>query len=109
RELKELLDQKEEQMEMLSRIHSFSPYSPPPSNGSSIPVKKQREEMSSVSKEECFSMVESYGLMGQTNQNGFFMGPSSGRPFLGMYPEGKKKIFVQEKANTIQTSLNRSS
>lgn len=83
RELKDLLDQKEEQMEMLSRIHSFSPYSPPPSNGSGMPVKKSRDEIVSAPKEECFSMVESYGLMGQTNQNGFFMGPSSGRPFLG--------------------------
>lgn len=87
RELKALLDAKDEQLDILNRIHSFSPYTPPPSASAGGLTKRQQpfgNESPKKSKDEVFSLVETMRLMGlNSSQNGYFMGASSGRPFLG--------------------------
>jgi len=94
REMKDLLDSKDEQLDMLSRIHSFSPYSPPASavSGGSYRAHKSPESARSGSADfglyDTFVVHEASSLVGGSEGDGngvFYVGSSSGRPFLGMF------------------------
>ncbi|CUS14123.1 unnamed protein product [Tuber aestivum] len=91
REMKDLLDAKDEQLDMLSRIHSFSPYSPPASavSGGSHRAHKSPERARSDSADlglgDTFVIHETSSLVGGSEADGngvFYVGSSSGRPFL---------------------------
>ena len=93
RGLKELLDAKDEQLDMLSRIHSFSPYSPPPSAASGGPQHHRGMRASPVIEtpsssgahdecEESFTMQEPSVLVSDETGS-FYLGGSSGLPFVG--------------------------
>ncbi|KAJ9638816.1 DNA-binding transcription factor cat8 [Coniosporium tulheliwenetii] len=87
RELKDLLDEKDEKIDMLSRIHSHSPQSintpRRPSAVSLIPVPEQREEQ--VDKDDVFKVQQPSLLLGDEESNACFMGASSGRNMIDSY------------------------
>ncbi|KAL7276243.1 DNA-binding transcription factor cat8 [Rhizina undulata] len=95
RDLKELLDAKDEQLDMLSRIHSFSPYSPPASSspGGSNRHFKSPEMATSASVEsvadEIFTVQETHSLMKNDAAESFYMGSASGIAFVELL---KKKL-----------------
>jgi len=85
RELKELLDEKDEKIDMLSRIHSHSPQGF--SNGrrpsvQSPPASEVREE--SQEKDDTFKVQQPPLLVDDENRDSYFIGSSSGRNFVGM-------------------------
>jgi len=94
--LKELLDTKEEQLDIVSRIYSFSPYSPPPSSTSSgshragAMVTRASPAVESPSnvgnndgQDDCFTIHEPPFLVND-GAGRFYLGGSSGLPFVGM-------------------------
>ena len=84
RELKDLLDEKDEKIDMLSRIHSHSPQSHQPSrkvSPSPTPNSDDREE--SQEKEETFKVQQSLLLLDDENQDAYFEGSASGRTLVG--------------------------
>lgn len=86
RELKELLDAKDEQLDMLSRIHSFSPYSPPASSVSHRRSPASARSESAEITEDTFLVHEIPSLVGGGGDvaGGFYVGSSSGRSFVGI-------------------------
>lgn len=84
RELKDLLDEKDEKIDMLSRIHSFS--SPRRPSATSIPPALEEEPRSpSMSeKEDVFKALQSSALIqGDKKTETYFLGASSGKVFVG--------------------------
>jgi len=102
--MKDLLDSKDEQLDMLSRLHSFSPYSPPASavSGGSHRTHRTPESVRSGSADlglyDTFVVHETSSLVGGSGADGnsvFYVGSSSGKPFLGMFlPLGLEKNFA---------------
>ncbi|KAI1502861.1 fungal-specific transcription factor domain-containing protein [Biscogniauxia marginata] len=87
RELKDLLDEKDEKIDMLSRMHGRRPM-----NGGSAGSPKSTEskrDSSSSAKEDVFRVQASPLLLGVENSDSYFMGPSSGRAFIETF---KRKI-----------------
>jgi hypothetical protein len=85
RELKDLLDEKDEKIDILSRIHSFaSPRrSSTTSEPSAAPAEGSKPPPTPV-KEDVFKVQQSpYLLDSDKKSDPFFMGPSSGRAFVG--------------------------
>jgi hypothetical protein len=82
RELKDLLDEKDEKIDMLSKMHSNRRPSNSPTNSPS-PINNKEESL--PPKEDIFRVQASPLLLGSTTSDSFFMGPSSGRAFVGMY------------------------
>jgi hypothetical protein len=85
KELKDLLDEKDEKIDILSRIHSSSPSSRRPSATASptttaeqVPVVEGQEP-----KDDVFRVQQSPCLLDGDNTDSFFMGASSGRAFIG--------------------------
>ncbi|KAI2638872.1 fungal-specific transcription factor domain-containing protein [Hypomontagnella submonticulosa] len=87
RELKDLLDEKDEKIDMLSRIHDHRQ----PSIGSagSPRVVEQRRDANSPPKEDTFRVQASPLLLGVENSDSYFMGPSSGRSHIESF---KRKL-----------------
>jgi len=85
RELKELLDEKDEKIDMLSRIHSHSPQSVTsprrPSHMSPTPPAERRDEV--AEKDDVFKVQQSPLLLDDENNNAYFVGTSSGRALVG--------------------------
>lgn len=83
RELKDLLDEKDEKIDMLSRMHDHRQ----PSMGAagSPRTTEQRRDPNSPPKEDTFRVQASPLLLGVENSDSYFMGPSSGRGFIGKY------------------------
>ena len=85
KELKDLLDEKDEKIDILSRIHPGSPTSRRPSvtssptttAGQTLAVEAQE------SREDTFRVQQSPCLVDGVNSDAFFMGASSGRAFIG--------------------------
>lgn len=107
RELKDLLDEKDEKIDMLSRIHSQSPHSiqlPSPRRGSAAPQdSKGKEKSQTPEADEVFKVQQSpYLLAGAVDgADSYFSGTSSGRHFIEAF-----KHKVQEtgrSTNDIQT------
>lgn len=86
RDLKDLLDEKDEKIDMLSRIHSHSPAaanpSPRRSSNSPLPTTETREE--SQEKDDTFKVQQSPLLLDDENRDTYCVGSSSGRAFVGM-------------------------
>jgi hypothetical protein len=88
RELKDLLDEKDEKIDMLSKMHgnrrpsvgsiAHSPVSDPKKDNAAPPVK-----------EDTFRVQASPLLLGVENSDSYFMGASSGRAFIEAF---KRKI-----------------
>lgn len=82
RELKDLLDEKDEKIDMLSRIHSHSPNSYPTARRTSIQTPNEpREE--SQEKDDTFRVQQTPQLLDDANRDSYFVGNSSGRSFVG--------------------------
>lgn len=77
RELKDLLDEKDEKIDMLSRLYGKRPTPPVHS-----PVSEKRDVPASQPKEDTFRVQASPLLLGVENSDSYFMGGSSGRSFI---------------------------
>ena len=85
RELKDLLDEKDEKIDILSRIHSFaSPRrSSTTSEQSTAPAEETQTPPAPIN-EDVFKVQQSpYLLDSDKKSDPFFMGASSGRAFVG--------------------------
>jgi hypothetical protein len=79
RELKDLLDEKDEKIDILSRIHSFSS-----ARRGSTTSESSMQSKPPVVKEDVFKVQQSPHLLeGDKKSDPVFMGASSGRPFVG--------------------------
>ncbi|KAI1443432.1 fungal-specific transcription factor domain-containing protein [Annulohypoxylon stygium] len=87
RELKDLLDEKDEKIDMLSRMHDHRQ----PSIGSagSPRAPEPRRDSTTPAKEDAFRVQASPLLLGVENSDSYFMGPSSGRSFIESF---KRKL-----------------
>jgi hypothetical protein len=94
RELKELLDEKDEKIDMLSRIHSHSPSAHSARRPSihASPSSDQREE--SQEKDDTFKVQQSPLLLDDVNHDSYFAGSSSGRTLVGMYSACSARITI---------------
>ncbi|CAI6332646.1 unnamed protein product [Periconia digitata] len=82
RELKDLLDEKDEKIDMLSRIHSHSPArtsSPRRSSKSPSPLEPPQ---TSQEKHHVFKVQQAPVLLDDENRDAYLVGSSSGRAFV---------------------------
>lgn len=80
RELKDLLDEKDEKIDMLSKMHGRRR----PSIGSAAsPATREKKDAAPPEKEDTFRVQASPLLLDIENSDSFFMGASSGRTFIG--------------------------
>jgi hypothetical protein len=112
RELKDLLDEKDEKIDVLARIHSnpsFSSQQSTPPRQPSVSMSPMATTTSDVPKEDVFSVQASPLLVESQNSDAYFMGASSGRAFLGMVNTSDKTFchltFTPKKKNVILTIL----
>lgn len=80
RELKDLLDEKDEKIDMLSKMHGNRRPSP---EVIQAPSQDSRKE-ATPPKEDTFRVQASPLLLGVENSDSYFMGASSGRSFIGL-------------------------
>ena len=86
KELKDLLDEKDEKIDILSRIHSNSPSLRRPSStvSSSVDLAEIKDATTPPrEKEDTFRVQQSPCLLDGEEYETYFMGPSSGRSFVG--------------------------
>ncbi|KAK4191595.1 fungal-specific transcription factor domain-containing protein [Podospora australis] len=95
RELKDLLDEKDEKIDMLSRMHN-NRRSPAESRHLS-PAPSSKGESTPPPKEDTFRVQASPLLLGVENSDSYFMGGSSGRSFIESF---KRKIQENGKSCT---------
>ena len=86
KELKDLLDEKDEKIDILSRIHPNSPSltrpSSTPSTSPDWPAVEGNIKPSTL-KEDTFRVQQSPCLLDGEESDSYFMGASSGRSFMG--------------------------
>ncbi|KAK3325880.1 fungal-specific transcription factor domain-containing protein [Apodospora peruviana] len=87
RELKDLLDEKDEKIDMLSRMHGNRGRSAEPVQ--SPTASDSNKDPGSPPKEDTFRIQASPLLLGVENSDSYFMGASSGRAFIEAF---KRKI-----------------
>ncbi|KAI5860150.1 fungal-specific transcription factor domain-containing protein [Durotheca rogersii] len=87
RELKDLLDEKDEKIDMLSRMHDHR--QPSVGSAGSPRVVELKKDPGSPPKEDTFRVQASPLLLGVENSDSYFMGPSSGRSFIESF---KRKL-----------------
>lgn len=80
RELKDILDEKDEKIDLLSNLHSHKR----PSMSLGQAVIEQQKEVDGPSKEDIFRVQASPLLLAAENSDSYFMGASSGRAFVGV-------------------------
>jgi hypothetical protein len=78
RELKALLDEKDENIDVLSRIHSHSSQPGPRRKSFSVTPETPEQE-----KDEVFKVMQSPTLLESKNCDTYFMGSSCGRTLIG--------------------------
>lgn len=88
KELKDLLDEKDEKIDILSKIHSNTPSMRRPSSTLSPPnglgeAKEALEE--AATQEDTFRVQQTPCLIDGEGSGSIFMGASSGRSFVGMF------------------------
>lgn len=86
KDLKDLLDEKDEKIDILSRIHSNSPSLRRPSStiSSTVDLPEIKEDTSPAKeKEDTFRVQQSPCLLDGEESETYFMGASSGRSFVG--------------------------
>lgn len=88
RELKDLLDEKDEKIDMLSKMHSNRRPSAEPAHNSPTPDSRKGAG-SPAPREDTFRVQASPLLLGVENSDSYFMGASSGRSFIESF---KRKI-----------------
>jgi len=94
RELKDLLDEKDEKIDMLSKIHGNRPSPSMPVTSPSVPESRNETQ---VVKEDTFRVQAAPLLLGVENSDSYFMGASSGRTFIDAF---KRKIQEAGKPST---------
>lgn len=108
RELKELLDEKDEKIDMLSRIHSHSPTAPAirrPSIQSPVSLEAREE---SQEKDDTFRVQQSPLLLDDANSDSYFAGSSSGRTLVGtVSPETNPSVNQLTPCRGIQAEGSR--
>ncbi|KAL2073419.1 hypothetical protein VTL71DRAFT_10743 [Oculimacula yallundae] len=82
RELKDLLDEKDEKIDMLSKMHSNRRSS---TSSASPPVESRTEMVVTLPKDDIFRVQASPLLLGAENSDSYFMGASSGRAFVDAF------------------------
>ncbi|KAM0255147.1 hypothetical protein ACHAQJ_006070 [Trichoderma viride] len=85
RELKDLLDEKDEKIDMLSAMHGNSHGGPrrrPSVTSMATPVSPDGPKDSPTIKEDTFRVQATQLLLGVENSDSYFMGSSSGRAFI---------------------------
>ncbi|KAL2016217.1 hypothetical protein VTK56DRAFT_4048 [Thermocarpiscus australiensis] len=87
RELKDLLDEKDEKIDMLSKMHGNRRSPAEPSH--SPPTADTKKEAGPPPKEDTFRVQSSPLLLGVENSDSYFMGASSGRAFIESF---KRKL-----------------
>lgn len=86
KELKELLDEKDEKIDILSRAYPHQALRIPPSFNKATGIDKSQPRMQDQPKDnDIFTVQQSPPLFQEENQDIFFMGASSGRILVGMY------------------------
>jgi hypothetical protein len=91
RELKDLLDEKDEKIDMLSKMHSNR--RPSTASACSPPAETRKEmSISPLPKDDIFRVQASPLLLGVENSDSYFMGASSGRAFVGMCPSSHESF-----------------
>lgn len=94
RELKDLLDEKDEKIDMLSKMHSNRP---PSSGSTTVPSPPEtRKEALMPPKDDIFRVQASPLLLGAEKSDSYFMGASSGRAFVDAF-----KRRVQESGKSL--------
>ncbi|TRX95275.1 hypothetical protein FHL15_003967 [Xylaria flabelliformis] len=88
RELKDLLDEKDEKIDMLSKIHGHRSPSTR-SSASPKPIAKPDRDSGPPVKQDVFRVQATPLLLGVENSDSYFMGSSSGRAFIETF---KRKI-----------------
>lgn len=105
RELKDLLDEKDEKIDMLSRIHSQSPRPIQPSlrQQSVASIDSSQRTLDTSPKDDTFKVQQSPYLLEDGGTNSYFSGTSSGRTFIEAF---KSKIQESGRsAREIDTTL----
>lgn len=87
RELKELLDEKDEKIDILSRIHSRAPQGHPTPPRSSTSPSPSEASAATPDKDDVFKIHQSPALLDDENNNSYFVGSSSGRAFTEAFKE----------------------
>lgn len=103
RELKELLDEKDEKIDMLSRLHSQSTHAfqlQSPRRTSATPDEPKDSSASSPDKEEIFKVQQSPYLLNGDGLDSYFAGTSSSRTFIEAF-----KHKAQEKGQSTSDIL----
>ncbi|KAI0412688.1 fungal-specific transcription factor domain-containing protein [Xylaria grammica] len=88
RELKDLLDEKDEKIDMLSKMHGHRPASMRSSASPKPPVRSESGG-GPPAKQDSFRVQATPLLLGVENSDSYFMGSSSGRAFIETF---KRKI-----------------
>jgi hypothetical protein len=99
RELKDLLDEKDEKIDMLSRIHSHSPQSmqTSPRPSASVPATSSPTNAdTSTDKDDVFKVTQSPILLESDGPDGYFVGTSSGRALVDAF---KNKVQESSKVS----------
>ncbi|TVY82332.1 Transcriptional activator protein acu-15 [Lachnellula suecica] len=95
RELKDLLDEKDEKIDMLSKMHSNRRPSMSATTGTP-PVEIRKERTVTPPKDDIFRVQASPLLLGTENSDSYFMGASSGRAFVDAF-----KRRIQESGKSL--------
>ncbi|KAF2867620.1 C6 transcription factor FacB [Massariosphaeria phaeospora] len=93
REMKELLDEKDEKIDILSRIYSHSPQSNTMSRRSvtsSPPIVEARED--SQDKDDTFRVQQAPLLLDDENNDTYFVGNSSGRTLVEAFKQRAQEM-----------------
>lgn len=83
RELKNILDEKDEKIDMLSRMRSYSSPSRRTSGSDSPTSAVEKTSAAEDSRDKTFHVQQSPSLLERENSDSLFMGASSGRGFIG--------------------------
>lgn len=83
RELKGLLDEKDEKIDVLSRLQSFSSSRKTPPHGSTEPGSSPSDDASPEKREDMIHVQHSCSLLRKPTTDAPFTGPSSTRAFIG--------------------------
>lgn len=86
RELKDLLDEKDEKIDMLSKVHSQSqhrPLSPRTSSSDASLGRRKSSDERQAEKDDIFKVQQPPFLVEGEDSDSHFMGTSSGRAFVG--------------------------
>lgn len=89
RELKDILDEKDEKIDLLSRMRSYSIPSRRSSDSDSPTSPVEHKSAAEDDGEKTFRVQQSPSLLERKDSDSLFMGASSGRGFIGKSPKFK--------------------